>query len=385
MYVGPNTPYDWFEIPDDEQAEIIKSMAPEIMVVMSNTPEVVWTWLVGNLPTVKIWIVRAKTGPQNKGLYPIDILDYAEWGPGSEITLRDSCDLLISWGIHPYVVLGNEPDIEMARSPENESLWGADAQIYCDWYLYNYGAIKSVYGQQVSIAPAALSQGWHARFEEWAKHLDMVIMPVFRRCDFLTDHLYIGVPASEWQLRFKRWSRYGSVMPFFITEFNDNGTGRLVTLYKDVANWFEAHDYMIDGLVFFTISGGANTVANRPAWWFLSLDESILVGNRHLAYNPNFKLADPYAEEIVFEEVGELDMNIIDGFIQLWQVNGEFTYWANDDYTGFFKAWSRSTDTYGSPVGEEFTDEDTGDQVMAFTRGVYKWENGTLVKVNSGL
>lgn len=72
----------------------------------------------------------------------------------------------------------------------------------------------------------------------------------------------------------------------------------------------------------------------------------------------------------------------VDAFIQLWVLEGLFTHWTNNDYTGIFKAWAEQPDLYGSPIAEEFTAED-GEVYQAFTRGVFKYSNGKLEKVSA--
>lgn len=364
MYVGVNTPYDWYD-PTHEELEQLAALDPEMVVVMSHTPAWVLSWMINRCPNVKVFLVRAKTGPANQGTYPDNLLDYKEWE--SEQSLRECIEYFLSYGITPSVILGNEPDIEMAIAPDDEWAWELEAEAFVRWYTRAFKGVSEAF-PEVQIGPAALSQGNQARFAEWYRVWSWLDY------DFTTEHAYIGTPPEEWQFRYKQMDRK---IPLFITEFNDNGTGRSPTLYADVANWFEATDQSVAGLAFFTLEGGGNTRANRPEWWFLTNQEVDNIASRDWHFNAEFDLRDPYkAKE-------EKPMNVLEGFVQLWQLNGAFPCYVNDDYTGIFKVWSKNPDIYGSPVGGEFTTDD-GRVLQTFTRGVYEWSGGTLVKVDSG-
>lgn len=362
MYVGTNLPYDWYE-KKDQELDQITLLDPEILVVMSHTPNI--EDLINWYPGCQIWVIRAKTGPSNLGVYPDNISNYKEWE--SEQSLAECIQVFVNAGITPYVVLGNEPDIEMASEPDQSENWHYDSGTYAEWYSENYYVLNQLFGGSIRVGPAALSQGNPERFAKWSE-----IYPGLAY-DFLTEHLYIGEPAEDWQLRYEKFPRNKKLL---VTEFNDNGTGRTSTLYADTANWLESRDANIFGLAFFTIEGGGNTRENRPEWWFLTDAEIEDLAFRAYHYNAEFDLRDPYATH---EEKG---MEVLDGFIQLWQLNAPVTYWVGEDYSGIFKVWSRNPDIYGSPVADEFTTQD-GRVIQTFTRGVYEYSNATLVKVVS--
>ena len=378
MYVGVNLPYDWFEI-TEEQEKIIGLIDPEVVVVMSNTPSYILSWLLTNCHNIHRWVVRAKTGPQKLGDYPVGILTYDEWKPygGYEQTLKDTIEFLTANGIEPWVVLGNEPDIEMSDDPENSNEFYKYAKRYASWFIRERESIKSQY-PEILVGTAALSQGNHERFGAW--HIGM--SEALLAADFITEHCYIGKPAEEWQLRFIEVFLGYKDKPLLVTEFNDNGTGRDNLMYADVANWIESQDLPVESLAFFTIEGGSNTKQNRPEWWFINREEAQLLGTRNKWFTSQFSLADPYPDEIVAEEGPTLGLEKVDAFIQLWVLEGLFTHWTNNDYTGIFKAWAEQPDLYGSPIAEEFTAED-GEVYQAFTRGVFKYSNGKLEKVSA--
>lgn len=360
MRVGSNLPYEGMNSVDVLrcQDQLDRMRANEVLV-MSHIPE-------AQLKDIVYYVrpgivhVRAKTGPSNQGLYPGYILDYAEW-PG-ERTLRDTIVLLNSLGYNPHVILGNEPDIEMAQRPEDSSWWQFEAETYRQWYETEVVNIRAAFRDAVSISPAPLSQGWHDRFMTWYN----VLYPTYQSkyTDFIAEHLYLGdnANAEEWHQRFVYYAPFGKEI--HVTEFNDNGLGRTPTLYREACGWYETAG--IAALSFFTLEGGTNTQANRPAWWFITEEEAEQIG-----------LRDQEVEEPSV-------MNIYDAFIQLWQANGPVTYWIGEDYSGIFKAWTRNPREYGSPLADEFTTDD-GRTVQAFATGVYEWKDGGLVRVESGL
>lgn len=364
MYVGANWPYDGHDI-DFVDYSTFLAMKPNEITIMSNTNLEVVNNLIHSMPRNTIWHVRAKTGPQNLGHYPKNILKYTEYD--NEVSLYNMINHLLTFDITPYVILGNEPDIEMATVSSIENEWyTVYVSTYCSWYIENYDFIKRIYGDWVYISPAPLSQGNYSRFLTWNEAMERWLC--YRSADFIAEHCYIGEPSYEWIERFFHFKKY--TKPIHITEVNDNGTGRNSSMYSRLIPFFEEKE--VHSVSFFTIEGGANTKLNRPEWWFITPEEANIIGQR-------FENNKEGGDVILSNEV-----TIVDGFVAIWHAVRTTPYVLEDgDYTGIFKVWSRNPKIYGSPVSDEFSVND--EVYQAFTNGVYKYSNNNLVQVNSGL
>ncbi len=360
MRYGANLPYDLKNT--NEQQACINSLSTMGATEVTIASHDLTPWLVDQFKNIGIELVhiRAKTGPQNQGLYPIFILDYHEWD--NETTLREAIQMCIVRGFIPHVILGNEPDIEMAQLPDDVNTWDADAKRYKYWYVGELFLVKLAFPGNVRVAPAPLSQGNSDRFATWFYYLGEVYEDA-QFSDFIAEHCYLspeGQDAGFWEERWRYFVDFGK--DIHITEFDDNGTGRDATTYDWYRSYYEASG--LYALSFFTLEGGANTRVNRPDWWFLTLEELKNLGEKE-------------------EDVGAM-ATIHDGFAQIWRLNGDIPYWTGSDFTGIFKVWSRNPEQYGSPLTGEFTTDD-GRVVQPFARGLYEWRGGDLVKVDSGL
>lgn len=368
MHVGANWPYDmWDQEEIKEALRMLAQMKADEVTISSHQCSIELLEALRDNVGITQFHIRAKTGPSNRGSYPSMILDYREWD--NENTLREAMLNCFDLGIMPSVILGNEPDIEMAAQPENSDMWIYDAEEYLKWYLEESANLKLRWGSILEVSPAPLSQGWNDRFLNWFN----VLYPVYagKESDFIAEHNYVGVPPEEW---FNRWQKFEQFnKPIDITEFNDNGSGPRSNSFYAVC----AHVYSnssLRSLSFFTLPGGPNS-QTAPKWWFLRDGERDAIGTWRDAIGKWRKSS---------QKVEEATMTIHDAFIALWIAHGDYAYWTGSDWTGIFKAWSRDPAEYGSPVSDEIMTDD-GRVVQAFARGVFEWKDGGLARVESGL
>ena len=334
---------------------------------MSHTPLYLIDYIRVNYD-IKTWHIRAKTGPQNIGSYPGNILDYKEWD--NEVPLRETINYCLNYGITPYVILGNEPDIEFSVNPDDPTSWDMDYKVFSYWAYSEIWNFRQRYGSSVKISLPPLSQGNFERFLVWEKQYGYNIGAY----DFVAEHAYMGIPPYEWSMRYKSLNLYGDI---HITEFNDNGSGRLSTTYGEFLKLY-AQDDSVKSLSYFTLEGGANTRSNRPEWWFLTPEEAKKISNAFLTIEGGDSL-DNSDEGVYNNDNGGEMIELPDMYAFIWTAVRDVPYYSNGDFTGIFKEWVKDVNKYGSPVSDEF--EINGEIYQSFTRGVYKWSNGELVEV----
>jgi predicted chitinase len=280
MRRGLHWPYD---TPAGAPAETwrlleLASATGGLIVIPSHAPESDYQGIlesaIGGGPGV-LWVIRAKTGPGHLGAWPEEILDYREWE--TERSLADSIEWCLARRIVPYVTLGCEPDIEMAREPvDDHDNMRAAINRYCSWVWVQREAIRARFGSSVMIAAAALSQGSDERFAQWVTALG----PIIQRMDWICEHCYTDGRAMDdqsWGGRWRRFAEWYPGHPLIITEINDNGAmwhhegpearDRHLGDYASALLTASERFPELLGAAGFSLPGGAQDAA-KPAWWF---------------------------------------------------------------------------------------------------------------------
>lgn len=368
MRVGVTWPYDSFPQAPDATRDIFTRLNPDSVIIPSHAAAADFYWLFDNFPNLE-FTIRQKTGPGHLGTYPSDIIDYREWD--SERSLGDSLFLLKTYGKTLRVILGNEPDIEMAAEPvdQNANLLAA-INAYELWWSIEAPKIRAAF-PGVQLAPAPLSQGNYDRFLTWAPALNAV----YQDADFIVCHCYIplgDMPPSQWGEQYRWFYARGADKPLIIGETNDNGQ------YGSLSDTERAQRYaayiesvaasgMVDEVNTFTLPGGASD-ASAPSWWFLTPEMADVIG----AANRMPVIADPPTEPVEVTPVARTDDEaIIECRKTLWlAVNPGLAL--NPD-AQLYKYWSEHVAEMGSPVSPELDGADN--KYQAFTRGVWRWLN----------
>lgn len=193
MRVGANFPYDALPQAPESTWDILRALNPDSIVIMSHAAEADYRRLLAEYPALE-FNVRAKTGPGHLGAYPSKILDYREWP--TERSLRDALELLAGADKTLRVVMGNEPDIEMAVEPVDDPTNRSNAvEAYVDWYWQEVPKVRETF-PGILVAAAPLSQGNPDRFKRWTAAMDTI----YHDSDFIAQHRYIpiGGDPAEW-------------------------------------------------------------------------------------------------------------------------------------------------------------------------------------------
>lgn len=349
--LGCNFPYDYSGSSLTWTA--LNSLAPTEITIMSHTSLDVLGRLLDEYPSISLVHVRSKTGWGNQGYWPGDILDYKEWE--NEVSLRETIEYLLSRGRIPYIILGNEPDIELTQEPVNSP----DNMIpaiysYIAWFGYNRNHIKEIY-PDIPIAVAPLSLGDPNRYFTWASTL--AFNGVYRMADFFAGHIYTN-GEEENTPEFANWvgmiEEYRvSGLPVHITELGVRDNISIATedgLYSAI----QYLDGKCECISLFTIHGGTQD-ASKPEWWFIYPDEMLKLKN--------------LLETVVIEEK-EVKLSALDeARSDMWG--------AYPVGTGFYRNWKTMFLVMGSPMGVEHEERDDDGNVVnvyqAFSRGVYRY------------
>lgn len=275
MRRGLHWPYDTPGGAPEETWRLLELAQPELIVIPSHAPESDYQGILDRCPDL-LWVIRAKTGPGHLGAWPEELLDYREWE--TERSLSESIQWCLDRGIVPWVTLGCEPDIELAREPVDEPAHTSQAiHFYVPWALQQLQAIRDRFGGVPAVAAAALSQGSETRFAQWAAAL----APVWEQMDWLAEHCYTNGQALDnlnWGGRWRWLQRYGPPgKPIILTEVNDNGivwevlgpAARAAHLGQYASALLTAGERFPEllGAAGFTLPGGAQD-ASKPPWWF---------------------------------------------------------------------------------------------------------------------
>lgn len=279
MLRGTNVPYDWRGT-DDTYSDLDLAGARECVVIASHEPRTLYQELLDRFAP-KLWIIRAKTGPQHTGSYPDNIWTYDEglasngpqWGP----TLSETVQWCLAHGITPWVLLGNEPELELVAITDDPATWNdaalhaAAIEFYEEWYLTNARRARLTWGDRVKLAPAPPAQGNPERTDRWLSMYGRLWASDL--CDFVADHNYTngyGFDHSEWGGRHTILRGYGK--PVDLTEINDNGALRAEPWGVRGAHlghylgWLAEYPY-IRSASLYTVRGGAQD-RYKPDWHF---------------------------------------------------------------------------------------------------------------------
>lgn len=276
MRVGLNFPYDPDPARTDTRA-LFEAADPGEVLLMSHLPVWDFDWLTTTYPHI-LYHVRLKG---SRGWWPDD-LDSREWS--DERSPAATIDQLLARGITPYVVLFNEPDIELVKDGMTaDGRWWSDVEQEREraWTRYRdtasafLDAIRERWGERVKVALAPLSQGNAERFQWWfTRYMESGL---FSRCDFAACHCYTDGQdhnAPDWGGQWRDWLATG--LPIHVLESNENGA--LATMDP----WERAQDYagyarhlrdsgQVESLSLFTLPGGKDD-HTKPSWWFVGTE-----------------------------------------------------------------------------------------------------------------
>lgn len=217
MRSGLNWPYD--SRATDETWRLFAALDPSEITISNHEPDADYERLLELYPGDRLlWHIKLKG---NRAWWPQDVYS-AEWG--NERSLVSRCEWLTARGVVPYVILGNEPDIELAAEPvDNDGNRAHAADTYLRWCGRAITELRATFGDQVKIALAPLSQGNPDRFAYWTRrYIDSGLLG---QVDFIAEHCYMpeGTAADDpdWGGRWSVWERFGK--PIHMTEFNLNG------------------------------------------------------------------------------------------------------------------------------------------------------------------
>lgn len=281
MLLGANWPYDAVPHAPPSTWGPFWAMTPEQVLIMSHAALADYEGLQG-VSSLKLWHIRVKTGPSNRGVYPANPLRYAEWL--GERCLADAIEWALARGITPQVVVANEPDIELAQVPVDDHANMTHAiNFYLGWARDLIREIRALYGDRVKVALAPISQGTPSRFDAWFNAY--LASGLLAECDFFAEHCYtFGSDEYDHPDQGGRFLRIADrvQLPIDILEVNDNGVrwgqlGRAEHL-ADYAAWV-ASTGRVRSLSLFTLPGG-NDDAVKPAWWFLDAPTTALVAEK---------------------------------------------------------------------------------------------------------
>lgn len=273
MRIGANWPYDAMPTAPSETYRRFGLLGPpEEVLIMSHAAIQDYQSIAGIWPGLT-WHIRAKTGIPNRGEWPANPLDWTEWlGTRS---VADALEWCLANGIEPKLILGNEPDIELARVPVDDPGNRSQAiSFYLGWADRFISKIRERYQHRVLVALAPLSQGNPERFTQWWGNYG--VSGLLTRCDFVAEHCYTFGPKYPYDDpdrggRFLHLDTGG--LPLEITEANDNGalqpgSAEAMDHLAGYVSWV-ASTGKAESLSLFTLPGG-QVDAEKPAWWFLS-------------------------------------------------------------------------------------------------------------------
>lgn len=368
MRVGLNWPYD--SRATDETWRLFAALDPSEITISSHEPDEVYYRLLEDYPGI-LMHVRMKG---NRAWWPGDVTS-AEWG--NERSLVDRCEWLSDRGVTPYVILGNEPDIELAAEPvDNDGNRAHAANTYLRWCGRAVRDLRSALGGRVKLALAPLSQGNPGRFSYWTgRYIDSGLLG---QVDFWCEHAYTdGRPLSDpdWGGRPLDFRPLG--LPVHVTETNDNGAYATQDPHERAADFAAYAEFLrnsgaVESLSIFTLPGGAQD-ASKPSWWFVGPE---IVEAVHDALHD--QPADPPANippilptpEV--PRMANLDTlraarwRALDASIPLNADSAIYRYWA-------------TRPALGSPLTAEVSLDD-GTTAQAFTNAILQWTGGDNVQ-----
>jgi hypothetical protein len=221
-----------------------------------------------------LYFIRMKTGPSNTGRWPNDPMGYQEW-PG-ERSPADALDWCRDNGVPACLILGNEPDIELATDADDAYARTDAMKNYLQYAERAIADLNKYWPNRFQVAAAPISQGNPERFEAW---LNGVIIPLAPDTTAIAEHCYTnGLPHDDldWGGRWNRFVGWGKTL--YVTEVNDNGAfapgtpERVDDLTRELQ---EMQDGGVAAACLFTLPGGDD--AGKPYWWWLGQGELLAV------------------------------------------------------------------------------------------------------------
>lgn len=367
MRMGANWPYD--SRATEATWDLFRLLDPAEVTISSHEADAVYERLLDEYPGERLlWHIRMKG---NRAWWPADVAD-VEWD--NERSLVDRAAWLIARGVVPCLILGNEPDIELAAEPvDHDGNRAHAAGAYLHWAAEAIDRLRrEVPAARIALAP--LSQGNPDRFGFWfGQYRASGLLP---GTDFISEHAYTdGRPFDDRDWGGRPLSLANLGMPVHVTETNDNGRYAAQDPHEradDFAGYatFLRDSGAVESLSIFTLPGGAQD-ASKPSWWFVgpeivtAVADALATGTPPVAVPP-----PPIPPEVprmaTLDTLRAARWRALDASIPLNAESAIYRYWA-------------ARPALGSPITAEVSLED-GTTAQAFANAILQWTGGDNVQ-----